>query len=199
MHYVIGFKQENRACVAYARWDENDPTNVELHICLSKEQVDGLMSKVTEGLRDLAATSQILPLHANEPMVSFNSDVAASLGSMIAALNNDGVHIETLSNDSDLSGFWEPPTLVSRGILVWVDPEVHYHVAVVYSKEQARSVIRGLADWMGPTRRGRLLTSINAWPIPNSSPSSQQDVEGHAAELIHWASLYAKIKGSVRR
>ena len=199
MHFVVGFNQKNRVCVAYARWDENDPANVELHLCLSKGQVDGLISTVKEGLLDLAITSQILPLYSDEPMVSFVSDVAATLASMIATLKNDGVQFKTLSSDSDLSGFWEPPTNLARGILVWVDPEVHYHVAVVCSKEQARSVIRGLADWMGPTRRSRLLTSINAWPIPNSSPLPQQNVEGHAAELIHWASLYAKMKDSMRR
>ena len=121
-------------------------------------------------------------------------DVASSLAASVVALENHGAQINTLSKGSELSGFWEPPARQTpgSGILIWVDAEVAYHVAVVHTQDQARSIVRSLADWMNGAHRDRLLSKITLWNIAERSEEPILRIEGKGAELLHWGSVFGR-------
>jgi len=199
MFFSVGFAQKRLLLGAHAEWDPRIPESCSLHIYSSKEQARVVLETAKEGREQLLAVLQTLPETASEDSVHIVGGAASTIGAMIASLVNDGATIQTLSDNSDLSGFWGPTRSGDAGILVWVDPEVKYHAVLVHNKTQVRSVIRSLADWMGGVRRGQLLKKINQWPVPETSVTPIQTIEGNVAELIHWASLYGKIKGGMRR
>jgi hypothetical protein len=199
MFFSVGFTQNGLPLGVHAEWDPQILESCSLHMYSSQEQARKVLATAREGREELLAVFKTLPETTSEDAVHITGAGASTIGAMIVSLLNDGVEIQTFSDNSDLSGFWEPTRSDDAGILVWVDPEVKYHVALVYNKAQVRSVVRSLADWMGGVRRGQLLKRINQWPVPETSVTPIQTIEGNSAELIHWSSLYSKIKGSLRR
>lgn len=203
MFFSLSFKGRGLPLVAHSHWNQMHGATVDCHfyICSSQEQLTELLrsDKVMEDHERLEGFMGDLPETSSEPMIHVKGDVAASLAASVVALENHGAEIQTLSKGSEVSGFWEPPEHLppGSGIIIWADAEVAYHVTIVHSKDQARSIVRGLADWMSKPHRDRLLSKINGWNISEKSEKPILRIEGKAAELLHWGSLLGKLLGRV--
>lgn len=197
MFFSLSFSDSGLPLAVHCEWDGRQ-TFTNLFICCSQEQLRELFvsGKVHEGIAELQAALPRLPATSAEPAIHLIGDVAASTGASIVALMNNGVEIRTLTSNSELSGFWQPPPNrpPGSGILIWVDMESKYHVAIVHSKEQACSVVRGFADWMAGPRLGQLLEKIGRWNALDTSEEPILLIEGSAAELMHWGSLFGKMR-----
>lgn len=199
MFFSLSFKGRGLPLVAHSHWNQVQEVTHDCHfyICSSQEQLAELLrsDKVMEDREKLEGFMGDLPETSTEPMVHVKGDVASSLAASVVALENHGAEISTLSKASEVSGFWQPPGHLppGSGIIIWADAEAAYHVAIVHTKEQARSIIRGLADWMSKLHRDRLLSKINGWNISEKSEKSILRIEGKTAELLHWGSLLGRL------
>jgi hypothetical protein len=197
--FSLSFIGRGLPLVAHSHWRQvrGATHDCHLYICSSQEQLLELLrsDKVTEGRKELEGFVGDLPETPHEPMVHVEGDVASTLAALVVALENRGAEIRTLSKSSEVSGFWEPPREMplGSGIIIWADAETAYHVAIVHSKDQALSVVRSLADWMGRVQRGSLHARINGWNISEKSEEPILRIEGKAAELLHWGSLLGRL------
>ncbi|MDB4992373.1 MAG: hypothetical protein JWL75_618 [Parcubacteria group bacterium] len=195
MFYNASFAGRNIPLVVHCEWSPSMEWG-RLWICSTKGQIEELIAgPVTEGIAEFATLGNELPETSDNPLVAVHGDLAHTMGADIVTLINQGVSIETLSDNSDLSGFKIPPDNRPPGemLLVWVDPEVKYHAVIARSKQQASSIVRGLVDWMPSSRRKGLLQSIEKANMPERSDTVPYRIEGQPAELIHWASLWYRL------
>ncbi|MDB5265045.1 MAG: hypothetical protein JWN64_616 [Parcubacteria group bacterium] len=196
MFFSLSSSNSGLPLLVHCEWDAHN-TSCDLFFCCSQEQLRELLASgsLHEGIVELQTALNELPPTSEEPAIHLTGDVAASTGASIVALVNNGVEIHTLTSNSELSGFWQPSPdrPAGSGILIWVDMETKYHVAIAHSKEQACSVVRGLADWMDHARIQQLLNKISLWNAPDTSEDPALLIQGKVAELMHWGSMFGKI------
>jgi len=197
MFYAVSFANRGLPLIAYCTWNESTK-KFYLAIASSGEHVAILLAKNNEGQDELVKLVSSVPEHSHQELVEMTGAAAASSGNFIIALINDGVSIEV---DTDMVGFWGPPPGVEsgNGILVWTDPENQPHAVVVYSKEQAKALIKECSRWMERSRVSNLMEKVKSWNIPPSSEKPPQRIEGLPAKLLNEASLYGKIRNAQQR
>lgn len=198
MYYSADFAERGLPLVVHCEWTAFKEGR--LWICSSKEHVRGLLNGTAiEGHEELAKLLDVPPEVSENPLIAITGDMAQTMGADIVALVNDGVEISTLSDNSDLSAFKLPPATRPPGemLLAWVDQEVDYHAVIARSRQQAASVVRSLADWMPSSRRKTLLRQIAVANMPDRSGEPPYRIEGKPAELIHWASLWSRMRTAI--
>jgi hypothetical protein len=202
MFFAVSFASHTIPIVAYGQWEQQQgmTSNCSLWLYPAQDALEqSVATEKLEGQKELSALASTLPRTSRNETVYLRGDIASTLGNFVNELHRGVASIDS-TNNSELSGFWEPPTNrpPGAGILVWIDAEAMCHVAIVHDRREARSAIKGLSDWMSSARRQRLLERINRWNMPEISSQKTLYIENDAAEVIHLASLFAKARTALR-
>jgi len=205
MYFTFGPERLHMEAIVHSEWEKGKAASgaspeIRLWVCFSRKQTQELLgTKDLKHPEELSQLGDVLPLSSKEQLLEMSGDAASTLGAMLVATVNEGV-IVGMKSYPELAGFWAPPPSGPRsnGILIWSDEDKNFHLAVVQSKDQAATIIRGF-EWMDSPRRTGLLDSISGWNCRPNSKVEPLRVDGMAAELFSRASIWGKMKHFQRR
>lgn len=201
MHRIIDFFGVDVPVVVYFDWNQVNGVSEDcrLFIFSSQEQlIETLASNVipAQNTAEFEALLGMLPSSTDSEMVLLEGDAASSLSAMIGALYSFQVQIELPPGSFDLNGFWEPPRRAtpSTGGILWLDPEQQFKAAIVYTKEQALEILQEVRGWLDPSRYEVCLQALDEWNLFPASDKPAVLIQGDAAKLLNWASLFEKVR-----
>lgn len=203
MFSIVDFFGVNIPVVAYFDWEQVDGVSKDcrLFVFSSQEQlIETLASDVipVQNTESFHTFLGMLPNSVDSDLVFLEGDAANSLSAMIGALANFQVSVESPPGSFDVNGFWSPPrrSEPSTGGILWLTPEQQFHVAIVYTKEQAIEVLRELKGWLAPSRYDAYLHALGEWNLFPTSDNAVIRVHGDAAKLLNWASIFQKMRSA---
>lgn len=182
--------------VVHSQWEGIGlKTQCKLRILTTKEAARQLLSQLpAEEAVELTKHLPGLRETAQDSSVDLEGLTAASLSSFIGTCHENVISYRQLPARQELLGFWEPSdgAVPGEGIIMWSDLDVNYHVAIVYSKDQAEDLIRSF-NWLQPERCARLLDKITRWNALDSSQQAERLIDGIPAKLLCRASITMKV------
>ncbi len=182
--------------VAHSQWEGHGvSTKCKLRIITTKEAgVEVLRQLPKEEAMELAL--HIVDLKENGPdgLVVVEGLAAATFSNQIATYYNNVVSYRHEPARQEILGFMAPPSegVPSEGIVMWSDMDVNYHVAILYSHEQAERLISTF-DWLPQEKQADMLSRSKEWHVQQTSANPEQRLSGIAAKLLGRACVASKI------
>lgn len=183
MFFSVSFPDLHVA--AHSSW-EGRGVNCKLHIITNKADGLKVLGELSnEEATQLALQLTDLPETSPDQSVQVNGDVAATFSSYIAKYHDNVVSYQHLPAKEELFGLLDPPKskVPGEGIIMWSDLDAKYHVVIASSKEQATRLIEEFT-WLVPSRQIRLLDRIKSWNALETTPKSEQRIDGIPAKLL---------------
>ena len=151
---------------------------------------------ITENRENLSEFSLALPRVSVIPAVILQGTIALNIRAALLVYKNGRFKFVEALVHSPIPEFIEFIDLRTHGLLIWFDDETT-KVALVSSKKQAASTMRGLVDWINPEILLENLSKITHSKLQDHSTERIVYIFGKFAELISHGIAFIKIRASL--
>ena len=185
----------DRPYLVLGNWADEDMARCRVDVCFSQAQAKLVQKDLPEVATEIGQSYPYLPAEADEPAVSIRREVSSKIGVMICELLRRNLRCNVPG--PTMTGLWSPSDghSVYGGVIAWMEPQGVHHVAIVRSKEQARSIIDLWGQEIHVDEHIHARDDIATWPLPLKTKEPVQMIGGTAAQIISEASFYAVIEG----
>ncbi len=197
MSFFLFVQTWDRPYLVLGNWADEDMARCRVDVCFSQAQAKLVQKDLPEVAAEIGRGCPHLPAEADESAVSIRGEVSGKIGVMICELLQRNLRCNVPG--PTMTGLWSPPSdddhSAYGGIIAWMEPQGVHHVAIVRSKEQARSSIDLWGQDIHADEHIHARDDIATWPLPLKTQEPVQIIEGTAAQIISEASFYAVIQG----